>query len=65
MQANINQIVYKNFILLNSELLILWEKFKLLILSLLLIDILMYDNSNSDSDYINNNSILDADFVIR
>ena len=59
--------MHKNLIILDSELLILLNKFKLLIILLSLINMLICDDSDSDSDsnYINNNSILDADSVIR
>ena len=49
--------------MLDSELLILLDKIKSLIILLSLIDMLMYDNSDSDSDYIDDNLILDTDFI--
>ena len=57
--------MYNNLILLDLKFLILLNKSKSLIILLSLIDILIHDNSNSDSDYINNNLILDIDFIIR
>ena len=65
MQADINLIVYKNFIILDLELSILLDKSKLLILLLSLINILIYNDFDSNSDYIDNNLVLDVDFVIR
>ena len=60
-----NLIVDKNLILLDSELLVLLDKSKLLIILLSLINMLMCDDSDSNSNYTDNNSVLDADFVIR
>ena len=57
--------MHKNLILLDSELLILLDKLKLLIISLSLTDILMCDDFNSDSDYMSNNLVLDTNFIIR
>ena len=57
--------MHKNLILLDLKLLILLDKSKLLIILLSLISILIYNNSDSDSNYINNNSVLDIDFIIR
>ena len=57
--------MHKNLILLDLELLILLDKSKLLIILLSLINILIYNNSNSDSDYIDDNLILDTDSIIR
>ena len=57
--------MHEDFISLDSELLISLNKFKLLIILLSLIDILIYNDFNSDSDYIDNNLVLDTDFVIR
>ena len=65
MQVDINLIVYKNLILLDLELLILLNKLKLLIISLSLTNILIHDNFNSNSNYINDNLVLDADSIIR
>ena len=57
--------MHENLILLDSELLILLNKLKLLIISLSLTNILMHNNFNSDSDYIDNNLILNVDSAIR
>ena len=57
--------MHKNFIILDLKLLILLDKLKLLIISSSLINVLMHDNSNSDSNYIDDNSVLDIDFIIR
>ena len=57
--------MYKNLILLDSELLILLDKLKSLIILLSLTDILIYDNSDSNSNYIDDNLVLDTDFIIR
>ena len=57
--------MHKNLILLDLKSLILLEKFKLLIILLSLTDILMYNDSNFNSNYIDDNLILDADSVIR
>ena len=57
--------MHKNLILLDLELLILLDKSELLIISLSLINMLIYNNSDSDSDYIDNNSVSDADSIIR
>ena len=51
--------------MLDLELLILLDKSKSWIISLSLINILMCNNSDSDSDYIDDNLVSDADFVIR
>ena len=57
--------MHENLILLDLELLILLDKSKLLIILLSLIDVLIYNDSDSDSDYIDNNLVSDADFIIR
>ena len=57
--------MHENLIILDLELLMLLDKFKLLIILLFLINMLIYDNSDSNSDYIDNNLILDINFVIR
>ena len=57
--------MHKNLILLDLELLILLDKFKSLIILLSLTDMLIYDNFNSDSDYIDNNLISDTGSAIR
>ena len=52
--------------MLDLKLQILLNKSKFLIIILLsLIDILIHNNSNSDSNYINDNLVLDTDSVIR
>ena len=56
--------MHKNLILLDLKLLILLNKLKSLIILLSLIDILMYDNFNSDSNY-KDNLILETDFITR
>ena len=65
LQANTNLIVHKNLILLDLKLLILLDKSKLLIILLSLTNILICDDLNLNSNYIDNNLISDTDFVIR
>ena len=57
--------MHKNLILLDLKLLILLNKLKLSIILLSLIDMLIHDNSDSNSNYIDNNLVLDANFIIR
>ena len=57
--------MHKNLILLDLKLLTILNKLKSLIILLFLTDILIHNNSNSDSNYIDNNLILDIDSVIR
>ena len=57
--------MYKNLILLDLKLLKLLNKFKLLVILLALINMLQCDNSNSNFNYINNNLILNTNFIIR
>ena len=57
--------MHKNLIILDLELLILLDKLKLLVISLSLIDMLIYNNSDSNSNYINNNLVLNAGSIIR
>ena len=57
--------MHKNLLLLDLELEILLDKFELLIISSSLTNVLIHDNSNSDSDHIDDNLVSDIDFVIR
>ena len=57
--------MHRNFIILDSELLILLDKFKLLIIVLSFTNVLIYDNSNSDSNYKDKNQVIKADFITR
>ena len=57
--------MYKNLITLDLELSILLNKSESLIILLSLIDILIHDNSDSDSDYKDNNLVLDINSTIR
>ena len=56
--------MYKNFLLLNLKSLILLNKLKSIV-NILSTNILIYDNFNSNSNYINNSLLLEIDFVNR
>ena len=57
--------MYRDLIILDLELLTLLDKFKLLIILLSLINILMHDNSNFNSNYKDKNLVVEADSITR
>ena len=64
MQADINKLEYENLLLLDLKLLLILDKSKSIV-NISLTNVLICNNSNFDSNFINNSLLLEVDFVNR